>query len=516
MKPRSTWPLGLAALAVMMFAAPSFAEVKLPSVIADNMVLQRGMKIPIWGTASPGEEVTVTLNGKSAREIADKDGRWMVKLPKQKAGGPFELQVAGSNAITLKNVLIGEVWVCSGQSNMAWTVRNSNNPDEEIANAKHPMIRLFTVPRLSTPEPKTDVEADWQVCTPETIPNFSAVAYFFGRKLHQDLGVAVGLINTSYGGTPTEAWTRYDVLQSEAAAAPIVERYATSVKNQEQIQKQFQERLASWREAAAKARGEGTRVPRRPRAPYGPGHSHAPGGLYNAMIAPLLPYAIRGAIWYQGESNASRAYQYRTLFPLMIRNWRHDWGQGKFPFYWVQLANFRARKDDPGDSDWAELREAQSMALKLKNTGEAVIIDIGEAGNIHPRNKQDVGKRLAVWALAKNYRRHVVRSGPRYDSMTVEGNRIRLTFKHVAGGVTAKGGLMLEGFAIAGQDRKFVWASARIEGDTIVVWSSQVLDPASVRYAWADNPVCNLYNQAGLPASPFRTDRWPGITVNNK
>jgi len=506
----------LALAGVLVTARPAAADVTLPHVIGDNMVLQRGMKAPIWGTASPGERVTVSIGKKSVSATADAQGKWSVKLPKLKAGGPLQLTVAGKNTITLKNVLVGEVWVCSGKSNMAFPLAAANNAKQEIAAAKYPHIRLFTVPRKSTPEPQTDVDAAWKACTPETAPSFSAVAYFFGRELHQRLGVPIGLINTSYGGTPAEAWTRLDVLKRTPAAASFLDHYDKSVANLPRLKKQYQQRLAAWRKAAAKARQAGRRAPRRPYPPLGPGHPHAPAGLYNAMLAPLMPFAIRGAIWYQGESNASRAFQYRTIFPTMIRNWRHDWGEGDFSFYWVQLANFRPTKPDPGDSTWAELREAQSMTLSLPHTGEAVIIDIGAALNIHPTNKQDVGKRLALWALRKNYRRHLVYEGPRYQSMTVEGDQIRLHFKHVGDGMVAKGGGPLTSFAIAGKDRHFVWATARIEGDDIVVFSSKVPHPVAVRYGWADNPVCNLYNAEGLPASPFRTDTWPGITVPNK
>jgi sialate O-acetylesterase len=304
------------------------------------------------------------------------------------------------------------------------------------------------------------------------------------------------------------------VLEADADFAPILKRYADAVANYPNAMEEHKQKLAEWKEAAEKAKAEGKNPPRRPRAPFGPGHPHTPSGLYNAMIAPLIPYGIAGAIWYQGESNAGRAYQYRTLFPAMIKNWRDDWGVGKFPFLFVQLANFMETKPEPDDSAWAELREAQLMTLALPNTGMAVIIDIGEADDIHPKNKQDVGKRLALWALADTYGKKLVKSGPIYTSMKVDGNSIVLSFDHVGGGLVAKDGEGLKGFAIAGKDRKFVWADAKIEGDTVVVSSDEVSEPAAVRYAWADNPVCNLYNQEDLPASPFRTDKWPGVTVD--
>jgi sialate O-acetylesterase len=356
---------------------------------------------------------------------------------------------------------------------MQWTVANSNNAEKEIAAADYPNIRLFAVPLVSVPEPKKDVAARWTPCTPETVAPFSAVAYYFGRKLHEELDVPVGLIRTCWGGSACEAWVEKAVLESD-------ERYQAILDRVEKANPQ-----------------------------------HKAYHLYNGMIAPLIPYGIRGAIWYQGESNAGRAYQYRTLFPTMIENWRANWGEGDFPFYFVQLANFRQRKDEPDESAWAELREAQSLTLSLPNTGQAVTIDIGEADDIHPRNKQDVGRRLARWALAKDYGKDIVYSGPAYRSMKRVGNKIVLQFDHVGGGLIAKGDT-LEGFAIAGEDRQFVWADATIEGDTVVVSSPSVEEPVAVRYGWADNPAANLYNQAGLPASPFRTDSWPGITASKQ
>jgi sialate O-acetylesterase len=495
-----------------------FADVKLPTIIGDNMVLQRGKKVPIWGWATPGEEVMVGVSWTSMKwaVTANEDGKWMFKLIPPKTIGPHEMTISGKNEIKLKNIMVGEVWVCSGQSNMQWTVQNSANSKEEIAAANYPKIRLFYVTRKIAHEPQSDCEGSWTECSPETIPGFSAVAYFFGRKLHKELNVPIGLIHTSWGGTPSEAWTRRGVLEAESEARPILERYDKVVANYPQIKQEYLQKVKEWEKAAEKARAEGKRVPRRPRTPYGPENPHAPAGLYNAMIAPLIPYGISGAIWYQGESNAGRAYQYRKIFPAMIKNWRKDWGQGDFSFLFVQLANFMETKPEPGDSAWAELREAQLMTLDLPNTGMAVIIDIGEAKDIHPKNKQDVGKRLALWALAKNYRKNIVYSGPLFKNMNIDGNKAVLSFDHVGSGLMAGSGGKLKGFAIAGSDRKFVWADAKIEGDKVVVSSNKVSVPVAVRYAWADNPVCNLYNKEGLPASPFRTDSWPGVTAGNK
>lgn len=495
-----------------------FADVKLPAIIGDNMVLQRGKKVTIWGWAKPGEEVMVGVswNGMRWAVKADEDGKWMFRMNPPKTGGPYEMTISGKNVIKIKNIMVGEVWVCSGQSNMQWTVQNSANSEEEIAAANYPNIRLFYVKRTIAHEPQPDCEGSWTECSPETIGGFSAVAYYFGRELHKELNVPIGLIHTSWGGTPSEAWTSREVLEQEPEAAPILQRYDDVVAKYPQIKQEYEKRIEEWKKAAETAKAEGKKVPGRPRLPYGPEHPHAPAGLYNAMIAPLIPYGLQGAIWYQGESNAGRAYQYRTIFPAMIKNWRNDWGQGDFSFLFVQLANFMEVKEEPADSAWAELREAQLMTLDLPNTGMAVIIDIGEANNIHPKNKQDVGRRLALWALAKNYGKDVVYSGPLYKTMNVEGNKAVLSFEHVGGGLVAGGGGPLKGFAIAGADRKFIWADAKIEGDKVIVSSNEVSAPAAVRYAWADNPVCNLYNAEGLPASPFRTDSWPGVTINSK
>lgn len=508
--------LAVSGILLVVSTSAVFADIKLPSIIGDNMVLQQGKKATIWGWAMPGEEVMAGVGWNSMRwaVTADEDGKWMFKMNPPKTGGPYEMTLSGKNVITIKNIMVGEVWVCSGQSNMQWTVQNSANAQEEIAAANYPNIRLFYVTRKIAHEPQSDCEGSWTECSPETIPGFSAVAYYFGRELHKELDVPVGLIHTSWGGTPSEAWTRRGVLEEMPEGRPILERYDKVIENYAQIKEEYEQSLEEWKKAAEKAKSEGKSVPRRPGTPYGPEHPHAPAGLYNAMIAPLIPYGIQGAIWYQGESNAGRAYQYRKIFPAMIKNWREDWGQGDFSFLFVQLANFMKVNPEPGDSAWAELREAQLMTLDLPNTGMAVIIDIGEADNIHPKNKQDVGRRLALWALAKDYGKEVVYCGPIFKRMNIEGSKAVLSFDHVGGGLSAKGGESLKGFAIAGADRKFVWADAEIDGDKVVVSSDSVSEPVAVRYAWADNPVCNLYNKEGLPASPFRTDIWPGVTAD--
>lgn len=510
----------LTVVASLVPASFCLADVKLPAIFTDNLVLQRDMPVPIWGWAADGEKVTVTLGTQTKTAMpAAPSGKWTVKLDAMRAGGPCTLTVAGKNTITLKNVLIGEVWVCSGQSNMQMSVHGVINAKEEIAAANYPKIRLASVPTRGSQTPQEDFQGKWVECSPATVGGFSAAGYFFGRELSKSLGVPIGLINTSYGGSSCEAWVKRSVLEADPQYKPMLDRYAKMISDYDPVKAKavYEKQRAAWKVAVEKAKAAGRKAPNPPRLQGDPRTgNHAPANLYNAMLTPVLPYGMRGAIWYQGESNAGRAYQYRTLFPTMIENWRADWHQGDFPFYFVQLANFMAEKPEPGESAWAELREAQSMTLKLPNTGQAVIIDIGEAQDIHPKNKQDVGKRLALWALAKTYGKDVVYSGPTYKSMEKKGDRIVLRFDDVDGGLEAKDGEALKGFAIAGEDKKFVWADAKIVGDTVVVASPKVKAPAAVRYAWADNPVCNLYNKAGLPACPFRTDDWKGITAGNQ
>jgi sialate O-acetylesterase len=500
---------------VLALAGVLSADVKLPAVISDNMVLQQGKAVPIWGWADAGEAVTVTAtwgNGKW-EATADQDGKWMVKIDTGKAGGPFEMTVKGKNTLTVNNILVGEVWVCSGQSNMEWPVKQAKNSAEEIADANnYPQIRHFTVGRKVIYTPMYNCSGKWVVCSSQTAGNFTAVGYFFGRELTKQLNVPVGLINTSWGGTPAESWMSRESLEKDPNFQPIIKRFDTTAADFNNIKAKYKEDIQKYNAVVPKLKAEGKPLPQKPEEPIGPGHPYTPTGLYNGMIVPITPYGISGAIWYQGESNAWRAYQYRTLFPAMIKNWRDSWHQGDFPFLFVQLANYMASKPEPGQSEWAELREAQLMTLLTKNTGMAVTIDIGEANDIHPKNKQDVGKRLALWALAKIYgKKDLVYTGPINTMLEIRGDKAILHFSHIGSGLMAKGD-SLKGFAIAGEDRKFVWADAKIEGDVVVVSSDKVAAPVAVRYAWADNPVCNLYNKEGLPATPFRTDTWPGVT----
>ena len=529
--------------ALVVCAAPAWADVALASVLGENMVLQQGKKVPVWGTAEAGEAVSVALCGQTATATAGADGKWQVELAPLKAGGPFEMTVKGKNAIALKNVLVGEVWVCSGQSNMAMTVNRCANAKEEAAAATFPRIRLFKVQNVTSDKPLDRTQGQWVECSPATVPGFTGVGYFFGRKLHQELKVPVGLINTSWGGTPAEAWTSLPTLKSVPELKPILDRWDAVLAKEPELQEQYEQKLKAWQEAVKKAKAARKSPPRRPRGPMGSKSPHRPASLYNGMIAPLLPMAVRGAVWYQGESNAGRAYQYRTLFPTMIQDWRKSFGQDDLSFYWVQLANFLKIDAEPKADPWPELREAQFMTLALPKTGEAVIIDIGEFNDIHPRNKQTVGVRLALNALAKDYGQKIECSGPRYASMKVDGSKVRISFQHIGGGLVAPAftdpvtpcGPALQkrlgvddpaarrpkaqvlGFAVAGDDKGFVWADeAVIDGDCVVVSSSKVAKPVAVRYAWSNNPICNLDNKDGLPACPFRTDDWPCVTADSQ
>jgi len=505
--------------AVVLYAAcdaPAVrADVKLPAIFGDHMVLQRDQKDRLWGWADPGEEVTVTVQDQSKTATAGPDGKWQVMLDPLPVGGPYSITIKGKNTITLNDVLSGEVWICSGQSNMQWSVGASNDADLEILSANFPGIRLITVPNRGTQEPQKDFDGHWKLCSPQSVPGFSAVGYFFGRQLHQTLGVPVGLINDAWGGSACEAWVPRDRLAADPKYKPLLERWEQIEKDYPKNKKIYEEYQA----AAAKAKTEGKTPPQEPRNPDQEMNGNfRPGNIYNGVLLPTIGYGIRGVIWYQGESNAGRAYQYRDLFPLMIQSWRDLWGQGDFSFYWVQLADYLAEKPEPEESAWAELREAQTMTLnRLSKTGEAVILDIGEGKDIHPKNKQDVAKRLARWALARDYGLSIPCQSPTYKSMEKHGNKIVLTFDHVDGGFRLFDVKEPRGFAIAGSDRKFARAQGKIIGpSTIEVWSDKVPDPVAVRYAWADNPICNLYSNVGLPVTPFRTDDWPGVTVNNQ
>lgn len=636
----------LALLMTILVSGAAFAEVKMPRIFSDNMVLQREVPINIWGTADRGERVRVTLQGQTQTTRADRSGNWQVKMDPLTPGGPYELTIQGKNNITFSNILIGDVWLGSGQSNMEWSVIRSDNPEEEIRLANHPNIRIFTVPRRMSSKPLDDLEGgEWLVCTPENIPNFSAVAYYFGRHLHSEIDVPIGLINSSWGGTVAETWISKEAIAThndfrelvsggpgfnleeiqeealrkrnewaenmekddlgkqqnwhntdiddsqwhtmnvprlwEQTVLPDLDGVVWFRKEINLTQKQTEQNLVlnlgpiddsdyTWingkpagqtidqysavrkYEIPAENLVEGTNVitvriidtgggggfwaeegemyyvagseraslegdwkyavgvktSAPPQSSTGP--NVFPSLLYNGMIRPIINFNIRGTIWYQGESNASRHKQYQTLFPLLINDWRNQWSNPEMPFLFVQLANFMQPVRIPGDSDWARLREAQTMTLSLPNTGMAVIIDIGEADDIHPRNKQDVGKRLALQALKVSYGKDLVHSGPMYKSMEIDNNTIRIHFDHTGSGLMAKDKYgYLKGFAIAGADKQFQWARARIIGNQVMVYHMDIPNPVAVRYAWGNNPDdANLYNEEGLPANPFRTDDW--------
>jgi len=491
------------AFLIVGLALPVCAAVRLPALFSDSMVLQQGMPVPVWGWSDQPGEVTVSFAGQTMK-VPVEAGRWRARLAPLKAGGPHELRVAdASGEVRLTNVMVGEVWICSGQSNMEFPVERSAEAGESIPAATNNMIRLFKVNRARADSPAEDVQGRWVECSPESVRGFSAVGYYFGRDLQAARKVAVGLIGSSWGGTPAEAWTSPEMLQRRLRwRKEIIEGYQTALQRYRAALERFEQEK---KEAQAAGREFKKRAPREP---------WAPSVLYNGMIAPLQPYAFKGAIWYQGESNASRAEQYRELFPDMIRSWREAWGQGDFPFLCVQLAPFRAIQEQPGESTWAELREAQWLATRvLPHVGMAVITDVGEEHDIHPKRKQPVGARLALAARALAYGESLEYSGPQYRQFKRQGRRLILSFDHVDGGLEARGG-KLTGFAICGPDHRWVWAEAAIQPDnTVAVWSDDIPEPVAVRYGWADYPVVNLWNKAGLPATPFRTDDFPLITA---
>mgnify|MGYP000162461139 FL=1 len=485
-------------LFLALLSGTASAKIVLPPMFSDHMVLQQQTVAPVWGETKPEKKVKLTSSWDNRQYVtkADKNGKWRIDIQTPAAGGPYRLTISDGETLVLNNVMVGEVWLCSGQSNMEMPFIGWGKPDnyeQEIAAADHPEIRLFHVEHVTSSQPRSDIKVrnnSWQVCSPATIPEFSTTAYFFGRELAKKLNVPVGLIHSSWGGTDIEPWISGEFLRKLPAFAEKVDSIA-SLPLTEEVS------------------------------------PHTGTAIYNAMIHPLIPYRFHGAIWYQGENNVRRAYQYRDLFPLLITNWRQDWGMD-FPFYFVQLAAFTPMLAEPAESEWAELREAQTRALTLKNTGMAVIIDKGDAADIHPKDKQTVGKRLSLIARAQTYgETSLPYSGPMYRSYRIEGNKMILSFDHVDGGLKIGFGESeasvketgerneLKGFAIASYDHKFHWATARIEGDCVVVSSPEVPFPVAVRYAWANNPDCNLYNGAGLPASPFRTDDWKGCTRND-
>jgi sialate O-acetylesterase len=511
----------VAALAAAAAVAPAYSNVTLAPLFADHAVLQSGKPVPVWGRADPGEKVTVKYLEYAADGLADPDGRWVARLPAMppQATGA-ELLATGKNSIRIQDVVVGEVWLCSGQSNMEFTVDDPKsaafrlqNAEKEVAGANYPLIRQFKVARQVSEKPADTVGGAWAVCSPGAVGQFTAVGYFFARDIFRRFGLPVGIVDSTWGGTPVESWMSPAALASDPAFAVVGKRWKQTLAEYPAKKTAFNSALAEWtrEEAAATAAGEARhaaflKAHPRPREPNGPGSSWTPACLFNGMINPLLPYGIRGALWYQGESNANYASEYHGLFASMITAWRSHFGQGDFPFYWVQLASYKAPTDPTGET-WAWLREAQTQTLGLPATGQALAIDIGDPENIHPSNKQEVGRRLALMAKAQVYGLSVDYSGPVFTRAVVEGNAIRVHFDFADNGLTA-GEKPLQSFVIAGADRKFHPASASISGSTVLVRSAEVPAPLAVRYAWQNAPEANLFNGAGLPATPFRSDSW--------
>lgn len=499
---------------------------RLASMFTSHMVLQQRTRVPVWGWAAPGEPVTVRFEDQVRTATSDATGCWRVMLEPLEAGGPFVMTVTGGRGtVRLDNVAVGEVWLASGQSNMEWPVSRADQGAEEIAASDRPGIRLFSVDRTKADEPRQAVTGAWQPCSPATVGPCSAVAYFFARDLHDALGVPIGIVIAAWDGSRAEAWTPRQVLELDPDLSGIVRRADDELEAYGRNPDHYAQLRAQWQVDVQRAEAAGRPRPSKLQLPIKTGSRHRPGCLFNGMVAPIIPYAIKGVIWYQGESNTGRPEEYRKLFQALIRSWRTRWEQGPFPFLFVQLANYaprhlrhrtgtdRAAASD--DSDWARLREAQAAALAEPRTGMAVAVDIGDACDIHPTNKQDVGRRLARAAEAIAYERPVVYSGPTYTSMTIAGRKAVIRFNQLGQGLCAKADPLL-GFVIAGHDRRFVPAHAAIQGGTVEVWSPEIAEPVAVRYAWHRNPCCDLYNRDGLPAPPFRTDDWPCASVRGR
>lgn len=549
----------------LLFAVVSqhiHAAVHLPAIFGDNMILQRNMHIPIWGRALPGEHIIINFQQRNYTTDANREGKWRLKLGAYKAGGPYQMYIKDKTGEThFQNIWIGDVWVASGQSNMEFGIQTEQHGQEEIAKATDSLIHFFYVPMAYALTPQDDIlkpgnaslNGKWVVCSPKLLADpgwawhgFSAAGYYFAQQIRDTQHCPVGMIGIYKGGTPAQAWISEAGLNRKPAFRHYLEAHQKLVNNLDQAKTAYSDQMAryqlavkqwnttvgdsfnqqkkQWDSVAAQAKILGRLAPAmpvpsrpRPSEPVPPevGFS-APANLYNAMVAPVVPYGVKGVIWYQGEGNGDRlsdAVEYKDLFPGLIDDWRNQWGQNKLPFLYVQLANYRAPAKFPSEGNWPWVREAQLKALALPLTGMAVITDIGDAENIHPRNKKDVGLRLSLAARKVAYGEQILASGPVYDGMKVEGHNIRLTFKAVGSGLIAdsarhRGQKDLAGFGIAGNDGKFVWARAIIDGNSIVVSADEIANPVAVRYNWADNPPGNLYNKEGLPASPFRTDNW--------
>ena len=511
---------------LLLHGGTAFAELSVPHVFSDHMVLQREREVAIWGWAAPESEVKVSFKGKSVTGRAGRDGKWRVKLATGAADGDgAQLTIAGDGETrVIQDVLVGEVWLASGQSNMVFTLDRVPAYADVIKEANHPHLRMFNAPTVTAVEPQSDIQGAWSLCSSQTAGKYSAVAFFFARKLHQELDVPVGVIKTAWGGKPVETFTSREALNTLPSTKRLVAAAmeADGKYDDDRAQKNYQIRLDRWKSTIAAWRKQPTadrgRPPRRPAVPKRPLDTEGqPGVLYNSMIHPLVGYTIQGAIWYQGESNAKPgAVPYDQSLPLLIRDWRQRWGDD-FSFYFVQLANFRAPSTEPGNNDpWPLLQDRMRVILSTTpKTGMAIINDIGEADDIHPKNKHDVGERLARWAMAKDYGRDVIYSGPLYRDFVVDDNVVEVRFEHVGAGLKSRDGGELKRFEVAGADRKWHWATAKISAsDTVQVTCDQVPQPVAVRYAWAANPEgANLVNSGGLPTSVFRTDDWDDVVI---
>lgn len=508
-----------ALILVAFLSTAVFANIVLPDILGDSMVFQQNTKVPIWGLADAGETLKVSFGKQRLTVIADEKGKWRVDLKPLKANfTPQVLTIEGKNKIELKDILVGEVWLVAGQSNMQRLLRETANGEEVQSKANHPNIRLFNVSREVAFKKKEGKLGEWAACTPETVAEFSAAGYYFGVELEKELKVPIGLINSSYGGSQAEAWTPVEYLNANPDLKATVERTKIWDEERPRVKIEYAEAIAKWREEAEKQKQTGARPSPSPSVPDALRDYRIASSIFDGMVAPLMPFAIKGAIWYQGESNEARAEQYNILLPTMIRAWRERWGESAFPFGIVQLPNYRKIKDEPEESAWSFIREAQRRtALRTPNTGLIVTIDIGEANDIHPKNKFDVGKRMARWALKNAYNRKLTNS-PILEKWEIKGDKIVLTFTDVGSGLRIKNGEKLDEFAIAGEDKKFVWADAIIVGkNKVEVFSPKIKNPVAVRYAFNSNPKNpNLTNDSDLPASPFRTDDWSDPTSGKR
>jgi sialate O-acetylesterase len=518
-----TRSLYFAFLLILAAAGSLRADVRLPAIFGNHMVLQQNIKVPVWGWADPGESITVALGGQTAKTAADANGKWRVDLAPLKASTtPLTLSVTGKNSLQFDDVLVGEVWLFSGQSNMELPTKGVMNHNQEMAAANFPQIRLFVSPHSVKDTPANDVAGSWSPCTPKSVADFSAVAYFTGRELFQKLNVPIGLIQATYSGTFIHAWMSHEMLQSDPDFKPLQDRWQKVLADYPQAKADYDARLPeltkAWQEAVAQAKADHKPVPSPPRPPPGPGSQHTPGGLYNGQLFPLAPFALRGFAWYQGEGNAPTSFLYRKELATLIKGWRELWGEGDIPFIVVQLPSGQPIADLTKTANWAEMRESQASALALPNTGLAVIIDLGDAlhhEQIHPQDKQDVGHRVALQMEKIAYGMNVISSGPVLKAATVAGDSVDVEFGSAAGLKTKDGG-PVTGFEIAGDDKKYVTAGAIITGDGVKVHADAVPHPKTVRYDWSDFPDGNLFNGADLPARPFRTDDFPPKTINGR